>query len=355
MGGRVGLKGTDGEAYEKALALGARPISADRAKKALESLPPSAAQNIMFYTCSGKMGENILKELGFKYKVLVDVPEETTPEDTANACRRFIKMGVDLILFSGGDGTARDVAGAVRNAVPILGIPAGVKMSSSVFAVSPEAAGQLLGPEDYTVTEGDVLDIDEEEYRRGRLSLKLYAVAKTLMAPRIQYRKNVFYGADEENAKEEIARFVLEFMDGETLYILGPGSTVKKICDTLGVEKTLLGVDVLWKGRIMARDVNEAKLIQILDGNPDSKAMIIVSPIGSQGFVFGRGNQQISPEVIKRVGVENILIVATPQKLSQTPVLHADTGDPEVNASLRGRVRVITGYRITTLRELLAD
>ena len=302
------------------------------------------------------MGEDVLKDLGFKYVVAVEVPERTTPEDTVNACSQFIKHNVDLILFSGGDGTARDMAGAVENAVPILGIPAGVKMSSSVFAVSLEAVGEILRMREYEVVDGEVLDIDEEEYRRGRLQVKLYAVAKTLTAPgMVQYRKNVFFGGGEERSKEEIARFILEFMDDETLYILGPGSTIKKICDALGVEKTLLGVDVLWKGRIITKDANEAKLMEILDRNQDSEAVIIVSPIGSQGFVFGRGNQQISPEVIKRVGVENILVAATPQKLRQTPVLYADTGDEEINALLRGRVRVITGYRMATLRELLAD
>lgn len=356
MGGRVGLKGTDNDAYKKALARGAKPVSEHRAKRALENLCSSSSQDILFYTCSGKMGENVLRELGLNYEVVFEATENTTSEDTINACHTFIKEGVDLILFCGGDGTARDVAGVVKNAVPILGIPAGVKMSSSVFAVTPEAAAEVLCIDDPELTEGEVLDIDEEEYRRGELRVKLYAVASTLMVPnKIQYRKNVFSGAGEEQSKENIAKFVQEFMDDKTLYILGPGSTVKKICDALGVEKTLLGVDVLKNGRIIAKDANEEKLIKTLDSHPDSEAMIIVSPVGSQGFIFGRGNQQISSEVIKRVGVKNILVVATPQKLRQTPALYADTGDADVNASMKGRIRVISGYRIATLRELLTD
>ena len=356
MGGKVGLKGTDNEAYRKALSLGAKPVSAQRAETALENISPRSAREILFYTCSGKMGEDVLRELGHKYDVVYKAPEETTSKDTARACREFLKKSVDLILFCGGDGTARDVADAVKNEVPILGIPAGVKMSSSVFSVTPEAAGELLSIDEPEITDGEVLDMDEEEYRRGRLRVKLYAVAHTIMAPdKIQQSKSVFFGDGEAESKEEIARFFQEFMDDETLYILGPGSTVKSICDFLGVEKTLLGVDVMRGGRIIAKDVNEEKLLEILNSHKDSEAVIIISPIGSQGFIFGRGNQQISSDVIKKVGPENILVVATPQKLRQTPVLYADTGDKKVNAMLKGKIRVITGYRMATLRELITD
>lgn len=353
MGGRVGLKGTDNGIYRKALALGAKPVSADRARAALKSLSPEIASNILFYTCSGKMGENLLRELNFKFEVVLSVPEETTFKETIKACESFLKNGVDLILFCGGDGTAKDVASVVGDKLPILGIPAGVKMSSSVFAVNPEAVGDLLALDDYEITDGEILDIDEREYRNGNLKVKLFGIARTIKAPnKVQFRKNVFSGSSEEESKEGIARFVIEFMDDETFYILGPGSTVKKICDLLGVEKTLLGVDVLRNRRIIARDVNENGLLKLLDENPFSGFTIIVSPIGSQGFIFGRGNQQISPEVIKRVGVENILIIATPQKLSQTPVLFVDTGDDGVDLMLNGRIRVISGYRITTLRTI---
>jgi predicted polyphosphate/ATP-dependent NAD kinase len=356
MGGRVGLKGTDDEAYRQAIALGAEPVSELRARSALENLPISVFQDMMFYTCSGKMGEDLLKELGFQYRVAHIIGEETTPEDTTNACKAFLEEKVDIILFCGGDGTARDVAETVGKAVPILGIPAGVKMSSSVFAVTPEAAGELLTIDSPEITDGEILDIDEEEYRMGKLQIKLYALVRTLRAPnKIQDRKNVFISVEEEHVKNEIGRFVLEFMDDETMYILGPGSTVKKICDLMGVKKTLLGVDVLRKGKVIALDANEKKLLELLDNNPSSKAMIIVSPIGSQGFIFGRGNQQISPEVIKKVGVNNILIIATPHKLSQTPVLFTDTGDEELKAAFRGKIRVITGYRMATLREVAAD
>lgn len=351
LGGAVGLKGTDDDAFKKAIELGAKPVSTGRARIALEGVPK---KNAAFYTCSSIMGENLLEEREFNYEVVYEAKERTTAGDTRKACRAFLIKGVDLILFSGGDGTARDVASVAGKKIPILGIPAGVKMNSSVFAVTPKIAGELLSSffrENIEITEGEILDINEEAYRRGVFDVRLFGYALTLKAPfKIQGRKNIFHGVREEESKEEIARFALEFMDKETAYILGPGTTIKKICDLMGVRKTLLGVDVLKNGEVLAEDANEEKLLKLLETNP--KAKILVSPIGSQGFIFGRGNQQISSKAIRKAGVENILVFSTPHKLSQTPVLFVDTGDMELDARLVGKIRVITGYRMTTLRDV---
>ncbi len=345
----MGLKGTDGEASKKALELGAKPVSTEQARTALEDVPRN---NTRFYTCSGVMGENLLEELEFKYEVIYEAKTRTTAGDTRKTCRAFLSKGVDIILFSGGDGTARDVAMVVGKKIPILGIPAGVKMNSSVFAVNPKTAGDLLSNfRESEIAEGEILDIDEEAYRRGVFDVRLFGYVLTLRAPlSIQGRKNIFHGTREEESKEEIARFTLEFMDKETTYVLGPGTTIKKICDLMGAEKTLLGVDVLKNGEILIEDANEEKLLKLLKTNP--KVMIMVSPIGSQGFIFGRGNQQISSEVIRKVGIENIMVLSTPHKLSQTPALFVDTGNMELDAKLRGKIRVITGYRMTTLRDV---
>lgn len=350
MGGAVGMKGTDGDALKKSLKLGAHPVSADKARIALMGLRRSVAK---FYTCSGVMGEDLLRELGFDYAVVYKAKKKTTAQDTKKACQAFLGKGSELILFSGGDGTARDIVNVVGIKALILGIPAGVKMSSSVFTVSPERAGELLSSfvlGSTEATDGEILDIDEEAYRRGVFDVKLYGYARTLKAPSIQVRKNVFHGLGEEESQEGIARFVLEFMDQETMYILCPGTTTKRICDMLRLKKTLLGVDVLKNRRILAEDANEEKLLRLLETY--SKTGILVSPIGSQGFIFGRGNQQISAEVIRKVGVENILVLSTPNKLSQTPVLYVDTGDRSLDDTLSGKIRVITGYRMTTLREV---
>ena len=351
LGGVVGLKGTDGDAYKKALKLGAKPASTERARNALESVP---RDNTRFYTCSGTMGENLLRELEFNYEVVYEANERTTAGDTRKACRAFLSKGVDMILFSGGDGTARDIVVVIGKKIPILGIPAGVKMNSSVFAVTPKTAGDLLSSffmETVEFAEGEILDIDEKAYRRDIFDIRFFGYALTLRAPfKIQGRKNIFHGLREEESKEEIARFTLEFMDKETAYVLGPGTTIKKICDLMGVEKTLLGIDVIKNGRQLAKDANEERLLELLETNP--KATIMVSPIGSQGFIFGRGNQQISSEVIRKVGFENIMVLSTPHKLSQTPMLLVDTGDTELDAKLKGKIKVITGYRMTTLRNV---
>jgi predicted polyphosphate/ATP-dependent NAD kinase len=189
------------------------------------------------------------------------------------------------------------------------------------------------------------MDIDEESYREGNLDAKLFGYAQTpFEETMVQSSKSVFGGADEEAAKEDIARYVVELMEKspDTLFILGAGSTVEAVGKELGIEKTLLGVDVVKNGHLMASDANEAELLELMD--KEEKAWIIIGIIGSQGFVFGRGNQQISPAVIRKVGIEGINIVATPHKMSETPTLRVDTGDPDVDGMLSCYHKVIIGY-----------
>ncbi|UCF07278.1 MAG: NAD(+)/NADH kinase, partial [Thermoplasmata archaeon] len=248
----------------------------------------------------------------------------------------------------GGDGTARDIIGVIGKDIPVIGIPAGVKMFSAVLAVNPESAaeivlGYLRG--DYDLIEAEIMDIDEGAYRKGRLDAKLFGYALTPYEPTlVQVSKSVYGGVDEEAAKEEIARYVAELMGNEkdTLFILGAGSTVEAVGEELKVDKTLLGVDAVKGGQLIAKDVNEAQLLELLE--TEEKAVIVVGVIGAQGFVFGRGNPQLSPEVLRKVGTDNIRILATPHKLSQTPTLRVDTGDVELDCLLSGHVRVIIGY-----------
>tara|TARA_B100001964_G_scaffold245508_1_gene332938 strand:- start:3147 stop:4238 length:1092 start_codon:yes stop_codon:yes gene_type:complete len=347
LGGTVGLKGTDGNTYKKALELGGTPLAAQRARVALSDC---YTLNEEYLTCSGTMGEDVLRDLKLKYKIIHKNKKKTTAKDTKKACIAFLKMGVDLILFSGGDGTAKDIVSVVKKRVPILGIPSGVKMHSSIFAINPNTVKDLLcNFHNMELSEGEILDVDEKSYQADHFNVQLFGYAITLKAPyRVQGRKNTFYEVPEDRSKEEIAKFVLEFMEDKTTYILSAGTTIKKICDLIGVEKTLLGVDVLKNGKVIAKDTNEKQLLKIVEQS--SEVVIIVSPIGSQGFIFGRGNQQISSKVIKKVGISNIIILSTPHKLSQTPHLFVDTGDLEIDKKLSGKKRIITSYRMTTLR-----
>ncbi|MFQ6137196.1 MAG: ATP-NAD kinase family protein, partial [Candidatus Hydrothermarchaeales archaeon] len=238
--------------------------------------------------------------------------------------------------------------------IPILGIPAGVKMHSAVFSINPEATSKILlnfleGKSD--LREAEIMDTDEEKYRQGRLDSELFGYALTPYEPLlVQSGKFAFYSTTEECSKEDIARFAAEFMRDDSLYILGPGSTIKKISDLLGIDKSLLGVDVVKDQKLVAKDVSEREILDILEN--EKKAKILVSPIGAQGFVFGRGNQQISPEVIREVGKENIIILATPQKLEHTPALLVDTGDSELDRQLSGDVQVISSYRLAQRKKI---
>jgi len=349
MGGRVGLKGTDGQKIiERARELGATPVSPVRAVEALE-IVAHVKDKIKIITYPFEMGEDEVKKCGLDTTVIGSIKKgRTTATDTRNGAREMLKSQVDLILFAGGDGTARDIYEAVDQGVPALGIPTGVKIHSGVFAINPKKAGELTVKflkGDAPLCEAEVMDIDEDAFRKGRVSSRLCGYL------RVPYDRSLVQHAksgspailDEKTNQKMIAEYVVEKMD-DAYYILGPGTTVKAIADKLGVKKTLLGVDVINKGKIVAMDLNEEQLLKLIEGK---KAKIIVSPIGGQGFIFGRGNQQISHELIRKVGSDNIIIIATENKLSSMGIgrpLLVDTGYHEVDKMLSGYRRVITGY-----------
>ena len=353
MGGRVGLKGSDGEEIlQRARELGAVPTSPGRAVDALKRMLPFKGR-IEIITYPSKMGEDEAKEAGFDPRTVGRISEgRTTSDDTKHAAAEMARLGVDLILFCGGDGTARDISDAVDQRVPVLGIPAGVKMHSGVFAINPASAGDLalwfLQGKPTELREMEVMDIDEEAFRKNQLAARLYGYMK------IPYEKMMIQSSKsgsvpgEDASLDSIASFMAESMDDNTLYIMGAGTTVRRIVEKVGLKKSLLGVDVVQGHRLLASDVNEAKLLALLEGR---KAKIVVSVIGGQGFILGRGTQQISPEVIRKVGKDNIVVVATPGKLaslSGAPLL-VDTDDEEVDKMLDGYVKVVTGYGRRTL------
>ncbi len=357
MGGRVGLKGTDGvDMLEEAIRRGAEPVTPERALRFLEALGPSAAR-IHWLTCSGPMGAGILEDAGVggdRCEVVHIPGDDTSPGDTREACARFLGRGADAIVFCGGDGTARDVHAAVGDACPVLGVPAGVKMFSGVFALSPEAAAEVLRAFlDGRAEEGDgeVADVDEDAYRRGELAVRLHGHLRMLRVPAlIQSMKHVTVIPREAHMQEDIARYVLELLEeeGGPLVILGAGTTVEAVARLMGVEKTPLGVDVVRDGEVLATDASEEELLGVLAEG--TKARIVVSPIGAQGFVLGRGSQQISPEVIEAAGgPAALMVVATPHKLAALDRLIVDTGDPELDRRLSGMRRVLVGYHDVTM------
>ena len=353
MGGPVGLKGTDGLA-EKAIAMGARPRAMERARACLDHLSREK-DAIHFLTASGSMGESSLKECGLDYEVVYSPLPVTSSRDTIRTCQAFLDKGANLILFCGGDGTARDVAG-IAGSTPILAIPAGVKMHSGVFAASPQAAADLvirfLNGE-LNLRDTEIVDVDEELYRAGILQTKLYALAKTPYLPvLVAERKRIYISDQEDEFKDQIALFASEFMRDGSAYIIGAGTTTSRIADILGLEKTLLGVDVVKDGRLMITDASEQDLLELLDR--ETRVMIIISPIGAQGFILGRGNQQLSAEVIRRVGIDKLIIISTPHKLAEIPYLLVDTGDEDLDESLAAMRQVVTGYRIAQMKDTLA-
>lgn len=350
MGGRVGLKGTDGpEVLERARALGARPLASTRCAEALRGLVPMA-DRIEVLTPPGVLGEEAAGAAGLRATVLSGLPAPTgTGADTGAAAGAFRAAGVDLILFAGGDGTARDLVGAVGTEVPILGVPTGVKMHSAVFGRSPPAAGRIAaefleaGPA-ARLREAEVMDIDEAALRDGRVSARLYGVARVPQSRAWMQASKAGARPDDEAALDSLARAILGGWPAERLMILGCGTTTRRLKRAMGFEGTLLGVDVALGGRPIALDATEAQLLRILDRAGTGGAGIVASVTGGQGFVFGRGNQQISAEVIRRVGKPNIMILGGAQKLAalDPPVLHVDTGEREVDAMLAGYVQVHT-------------
>lgn len=346
MGGAVGLKGTDGkEVLEEAVRRGARTQAAGRAEVALRGLVGAKA-DLLFLTCGGRMGEDAFSAVGIPCDVVCGHGEVTTANDTRACVRAFVSREVDLIAFVGGDGTARDVLEESGAEVPIVGIPSGVKMHSAVFLNTPGEFRELVlaFERSKAVSEAEVLDIDEDAFRGGTVKAKLFGVALVPdSSEHMQAGKQSYASGSGADEAEEIGQFIADSMEPGVTYIIGPGSTTARIAAAMGQQKTLLGVDV-YRDRVRVReDASESELLEELSAHRD--AVILVSPIGAQGFFFGRGNQQVSPEVIRAVGPRNVTVVSTPSKLRGTAALRVDTGDRALDEQFRGSLKVVTGYK----------
>lgn len=348
LGGPVGLKGTDGEAtVREALARGARPHAGERAAEALAALA-RCLPGVAVLVAPGPMGAEAARAAGVDAKAVGSLEAgPTSAADTRRLAAALVAAGVDLLLVAGGDGTARDVLDAVGDAVPVVGIPAGVKMHSAVFAVSPVSAGRAasaaLASRPIATVEAEVVDLDEDAYRAGVIAPTLHGYLRVPRVRRAIQPRKAPSPVSEAAAQAGIATDIVEAMEPGHRYVLGPGTTARAVAEALGLAKTLVGVDVVDRQGLIAADVGERELIGAVAGRPSS---IVVAPIGGQGFLFGRGNQQIGAPVIRAVGRERIIIVATAAKLASLggrPLL-VDTGDLQLDAELAGPSRVITGY-----------
>jgi len=350
IGGRVGLKGSDGlEIQKKARLLGAIPQSENRSNEALERIRP-IRETIELITWSGEMGENAAKRCGFNPIAVGTINAgHTTAKDTIVASKEMLRRQVDLLLFAGGDGTARDVYRAVGLDLPVLGIPTGVKIHSGVFAINPKRAGDLvvsyLQGRLTGLREMEVMDLNEDAIRMGQVSAELFGYLMVPFNRRLVQGLKAAGDAGKHDALYGIVNdFVQNWLKEDIFYIIGPGTTTRAIFTELKLPKTLIGIDVLQNKQLVASDVNEEQILTILQKGPGK---IVVTPIGGQGYLFGRGNQQISSNVLRRIGRENIIVISTRQKINalQGRPLLIDTGDYAVNTMLQGFTRVITGYK----------
>lgn len=344
MGGSVGLKGTDTpEIVKQAFERGAVPKSEKKARQALETFLDLYKKPLPLFLCYGpSMGLDICRDLHLPHLAFSADVLTTTGEDTQKAARWMQKEGADLLVFAGGDGTARDLLLSGVD-LPALGIPTGVKIHSSVFALTPKHAGRIIAsflenPE-LGLQEREVMDLDEALYRQGNVQSHLFGYMKVPTDPRnFQGKKSGGYVRDEE-ALEQIAARIIEEMQPDVYYFVGPGSSTQPILKALGIEGSLLGVDILLNKELIKADSQEKDLLEALDRHP---AKILVSIIGGQGFIFGRGNHQFSSAVLKRVGKKNVTIIATANKLASLggAPLHIDLDDPLVEKEFLGFYRI---------------
>jgi predicted polyphosphate/ATP-dependent NAD kinase len=348
MGGRVGLKGTDGpDILRRARELGATPQASQRCAQALSAM---TAADCDFVAPAGPLGEAALAEAALPARILHDLPPgQGTGADTAAAAARLRREGVDLILFAGGDGTARDLVGAVGTEIPVLGVPTGVKMHSAVFGTSPRAAGRLAahfigGAPGVTLREAEVMDLDEAALRDGRVAARLHGLARVPHERGLSQACKAGARPDDDAALEALARRIAREWPADRLMILGCGTTTRRVKRALGFDGTLLGVDVALGGRPIALDATEAQLLRLLDRAGQGGAGIVASVTGGQGFLFGRGNQQISADVIRRVGRAGIAVMTGAAKLAalDPAVLLVDTGDAAADTLLAGYMQVHT-------------
>lgn len=380
LGGRLALKGSDGQA-ELARSKGANDRSGPRMNESLEhlssiiSITPGPWKDIEWWLMKGRMGDswipNSLGEVG-RWNIIDETPQKTSADDTTSAVHTLVKHNVEMILYAGGDGTTRDIVNALieidASETPILGVPAGVKMHSGCFGASPRASAEALAAwitGDLLLARTEVMDLDEDLYRDGEWVVRMYGEANTPGSPRwMQGSKQRVERVSETEILEGLGDHIKETIEEkpEMLVIWGSGGTLRTLGDSIGYAISVLGIDATRGTEQIGTDLDEVGLIETVDSHKkafgdESEILLLLSPMGGQGFLIGRGNLQLSPDVLRRIGIEAILGVVTPAKLATLNSLRIDTGDAELDAEFRERkyLKALQGYRTTRLIRISAD
>ena len=369
LGGRLGLKGSDGQA-ELARSKGAEDRSGPRLESMLRHfsrIHRGESRQIEWITSSGRMGTEWIPvdlEIGTTSEVHQS-PGKTSASDTQDAVARLLEAGIDLLVYSGGDGTTRDIVASLSGSetpeLPVIGVPSGVKMHSGCFASSPKAAAEVLSAwihGDLLVSSTEVLDLDEDLYRKGKWVVRLYAEAFSPNSPRwMQGSKELIQTESEDEIiiglSDHIGESIVE--DGR-LVIWGSGGTLREIGGNIGFELTTLGIDATIGSEQVGTDLAESGLIEILDSH-EGPVTLLLSPMGGQGFLIGRGNLQLSPTVLSSIGIDNIIGVVTPAKLLTVRSLRIETGDDSLDQEFSAKryMKVLQGYRTTRILPVSVD
>ena len=368
LGGRLGLKGSDGQA-ELARSMGAEDRSGPRMRAMLEhfsSIHRAGFEDISWVTSEGRMGTEWFpeSEIG-SISTVHSSSRGTSAADTQDAVNSLLESEINLLVYAGGDGTTRDVVAALESAesseTPVIGVPTGVKMHSGCFAASPKAAAEALSSwliGDLLLASTEVLDLDEDLYRQGKWVVRLYAEAITPSSPRwMQGSKQRIEVSGEEDTTEGLADHIRELLVSDNrMLIWGSGGTLRKIAEMNEFEPTNLGIDATIGNEQVGTDLSESDLLEMLSEH-DGPTTLLLSPMGGQGFLIGRGNLQLSPQVLRLIGIENILGVVTPAKLLSVRRLRIETGDPELDADFADMryMKVLQGYRTTRVLPVAVD
>lgn len=368
LGGRLGLKGSDGQA-ELARSMGAEDRSGPRMRAMLEhfsSIHRAGFEDISWVTSEGRMGTEWFPEAEIgSISTVHSSSRGTSAADTQDAVNSLLESEIDLLVYAGGDGTTRDVVAALESAesseTPVIGVPTGVKMHSGCFAASPKAAAEALSSwliGDLLLASTEVLDLDEDLYRQGKWVVRLYAEAITPSSPRwMQGSKQRIEASGEEDTTEGLADHIRELLvSDDRMLIWGSGGTLRKIAEMNEFEPTNLGIDATIGNEQVGTDLSESDLLELLSEH-DGPTTLLLSPMGGQGFLIGRGNLQLSPQVLRLIGIENILGVVTPAKLLSVRRLRIETGDPELDADFADMryMKVLQGYRTTRVLPVAVD